>query len=322
MENSSSSYGEPPWSVNSFEQPYPGMNRHQLIEIVLQSFESKADTKALANAYGWLHPKMILELIRLGQNSLRSQLQNTSWLPGNRVGTYYREFRETFPYVADSFRENYGAIAVSNHSVEAVFSLTARLSPANAVFETVQMNIQQITSFKKSILRSMPDVFNLKNGTKRKPMRADASTTLYIQEGFKRLVIIKAATMGLNLQRMTSRGKHAAERALTDTHTNAEMAANLRTRQRRVKITEIADLGAKYDATKRSGTTTILPTQNEAFEEAGTALSVKELKAYLLDKGVGFPVGVRKYPRDADDENTPNLVAMYVAHQQQQVAVP
>ena len=106
------------------------------------------------------------------------------------------------------------------------------------------------------------------------------------------------------------------------TRTTKLMLYNLRTRQRRVKITDIADLGAKYDATKRSGTTTILLTQDEAFEEAGKALSAKELKAYLLDKGLGFPVGVRKYPRDADDENTPNLVAMYVAHQQQQVAVP
>ena len=74
----------------------------------------------------------------------------------------------------------------------------------------------------------------------------------------------------------------------------------------------VANMRAKFDANKRSGTTTILLTQDEAFTEAGKALSVNELKAYLLDKGLGFPITVRKYPRDADDANTPYVVSMYV----------
>ena len=84
------------------------------IDIVCQRFKSRDDALALTNICGWLHHQMVKELMMLADDgSLRWKLRSLKlkWIPGNKVSSYFIMFKDAaHPYVADSLRENYGAI--------------------------------------------------------------------------------------------------------------------------------------------------------------------------------------------------------------------
>ncbi|KAJ1386225.1 hypothetical protein B484DRAFT_461099, partial [Ochromonadaceae sp. CCMP2298] len=137
---------EVPWTIDSPYFAYPGLSTAAHRDAIQQSFtldllqsEKNESVKGKVAGYGLVNPTVVSELQLLATGQLRTLLEG--WRPGDAVATYWAQFKQLLPGLADTLAVNFGYVLATSTPAEQSFSVATHQVHPNHAISTVKNNL-------------------------------------------------------------------------------------------------------------------------------------------------------------------------------------
>lgn len=260
---------EPYFRTTSTNHVYPGMTAADVTKKVRLSYtKDHSVAKALADAYGLTHPKIVAELNAFSKGKLRKMLEKkgSTWHVNDNVYTYYNSvFKNNFPFCSNSLDVNFGAVSITSTAVEAIFSIANNVANANHTNDSLSHLLDTHSNVKRRIISAIEHVVSVPNSNincnahRKRHLRTSESVASYLGHFVTLADQIDMDNVGLDrrtVRGLRGAGKRSKDTAMHATATGEELKKNTPTGAALLSVQQAATIIAGFDEAKVKGDST------------------------------------------------------------------